>query len=132
AAAHERHLGPAVLAEHRDLALGTAIDPLRAAVVARQVDRVRRAGQELDAVGLDQQVDHERAARLALAVQAVAAVRDERLIRQPVADRATRAAAFPHGSNAICTGYPARSTAMLDGGVIASAVPCDGRARSRP
>ena len=76
-------------AEHPDRVLGTAFigpsvrlasdDPLRAAVISRNVDRPRLTRGHLDAVGLDQQVDHKGAAGLPLAVQAVAAMDDERL-----------------------------------------------------
>ena len=91
-AAHEPHLRPRVLAEDRDLAGRAPVDPLHAAVVARHVDRLRRARQELDAVGLDQQVDDEGASGLALAVQAVTAMREERIGRKPVANRSAGAA----------------------------------------
>jgi hypothetical protein len=43
----------------------------------RHRDRLRIAGQQLPAVGLDQHIDHERTPRLALAGQAVAAVDEE-------------------------------------------------------
>ncbi len=62
------------------------MDPLCGAVVARRVDRFGPSGQQLDPVGLHEQVDHERAAGLPLAVQTVTAVHEERLRRQPVAD----------------------------------------------
>src|SRR4029079_15441174 len=70
------------------------------AVVARHVDRLRVAGEELDPVGLDQQVDDEGAAGLALAVQAVAAVDEERIRAEVVADRPARTPAFAdaHGA----------------------------------
>jgi len=77
------------------LALRAPIDPLRAPVVARRVDRLRLTGEQLDALGLDDQVDHERAPRLALAVEAVAAVRDQRLGGEAVANRSAGATAFP-------------------------------------
>ena len=57
------------------------------------------AAQHLDAVALDQQVDHERAAGLPLAAQAVAAVHEEGLGRQPVADLPTRATTFHDGES---------------------------------
>jgi hypothetical protein len=68
------------------------VDPLLAAVVARHVHRLRPSGEQLDAVGLDQQVDHEGAARLPLTVQAVAAMDEERLGRQPIANGSAAAA----------------------------------------
>jgi hypothetical protein len=76
------------------LAVGAAVDPLHAAVVARHVDRLRVAGEHLDAIGLDQQVDHECAAGLALAVPAVTAVREERLVGEAIADRTAGTATF--------------------------------------
>src|SRR5689334_16190830 len=93
-AADEPHRRMAVGAEDRHLADGAAEDRLDAAVVAGNVHGPRVAGDELDPVGLDQQVDDERAAGLALAVQAVAAVGEEGIRRQPVADGAARAPAF--------------------------------------
>jgi hypothetical protein len=67
--------------EHCNLAGGAAKDSLRAAVVARRVDRMRLTGQHLNPVRLDKHVDHERAAGLPLAVQTVAAIDEERLCR---------------------------------------------------
>ena len=43
-----------VLAEDRDLAGWTTKDPLRASVVARHVDRLRGACEQLDTVGFSQ------------------------------------------------------------------------------
>jgi hypothetical protein len=82
------------VAEDRDLAARAAEDPLRAPVVARYLDRVRPPRGQLHAVGLDQQVDHEGAAGLALAVQAVAAMDEQRLGRKPVPNRAARTPAL--------------------------------------
>jgi hypothetical protein len=95
AATDEEHLRTPILAEERDLAIGTAEDPLPAAIIARNADRLRLSCQNLDVAGLDQQVDHERAARLPLTALAVAAVDEERLRRQAVAHAAARASAFP-------------------------------------
>jgi hypothetical protein len=78
----------------RRLARRTAPDRLHRAVVARNVDGLRLAGEQFHAVGLNQHVDDERAAGLPLTVQAVAAVHEERFGRQAVADGPTRAAAF--------------------------------------
>jgi hypothetical protein len=75
-AANVTQLGASVLAEHRNLAGRTSEDPLFAAVFARHVDRLRDPNEQLDAVGLDHQVDHERASGLPLAVQAMTAMRD--------------------------------------------------------
>ena len=94
AAADEPHLGASVLAEDRHLAGRTAEDPLLAAVVARHVDRLRVAGEQLHAVGLDQQVDDEGASGLPLAVQAMTAVREERIGRQ-AGSEALRSRSFP-------------------------------------
>jgi hypothetical protein len=53
AAADEPHPSVAVLAEDRHLAAWTTEDPLQAAVVARHVDRLRGACDQLNTVGLD-------------------------------------------------------------------------------
>ena len=45
-----------VLAEHRDLTAPTAEDPLHAAIVARHLDGFRCRREDLDAIGLDQQL----------------------------------------------------------------------------
>src|SRR5207249_1682698 len=55
------------------------------------VDRLRIVREQLHSVGLDQQVDHEGASGLPLAVQAMTAMREEWIGRQPVANRSTRA-----------------------------------------
>jgi hypothetical protein len=49
--------------------------------------RLRLTREHLDAIRLEQQVDDERASRLPLAVQAVTAIDEHRLGRQPVANR---------------------------------------------
>jgi hypothetical protein len=82
-------------AVHRHAAGRAAEDPLLLASAPRDRDGLGLAGEELDAIRLDQDVDSERAPRLALAVQAVAAVDEQGLGRQPVADGPARAAAFP-------------------------------------
>jgi hypothetical protein len=69
-------------------------DALRAAVVARRVDRDGRALDDRHSVGRDEQVDDERSPGLALAVPAVTAVHEHRLGLDPIADRAARAPAF--------------------------------------
>jgi hypothetical protein len=74
AAADEEHVGAPVVAVHRDLTRRAAVDALLAAVVAGNVHRLRLLAEQLDAVRLDEQVDHDRAPGLSLAVQAVAAV----------------------------------------------------------
>src|SRR5207237_5446397 len=106
ARANKAHRGASVLAEDRDLTGRAAVDPLVAAVVAGHVDRLRVAGEQLDAVTLDQHVDDEGASRLPLAVQAVAAMDEERVGRQPVANRSATAATFQ------CSAHGGESTAL--------------------
>ena len=77
--ANEPHLAPAVLAKDGDLTPRTAMDALDAAVVARDVDAARRSRQDLHASCLDEEVDNEGAARLALTIQTVAAVHEQRI-----------------------------------------------------
>src|SRR5207248_2861084 len=55
--------------------------------------------QQLHPIGLDQDVDDERASGLSLAVQAVAAVGDQGARGQPVANRSARAAALEWGAH---------------------------------
>jgi hypothetical protein len=52
-AADEAHFRRAVLAEDRHLTLRAPKDPLRTAVVAGRVDRLRRSREHLYAVSLD-------------------------------------------------------------------------------
>lgn len=92
-AADEAHVGMAVLAEDGHLAVAAAKDPLNAAVVAREVEGLRRACEERDALTFDDEVDHERAAGLALTVQAVAAMNEHRVRFEPVAKCSARAPA---------------------------------------
>jgi hypothetical protein len=82
------------VAEHRHLADRTTEDLLLAAVVARHVHLLRLSSEQLDTVALDQQVDDERAAGLPLAIQAMTAVDEERLGRQPIANFPARAPTF--------------------------------------
>jgi hypothetical protein len=70
------------------------VDPLRAPVVARDVDDVKVALEELESVGFDQRVDHERAPGLPLAIQAMAAVNDHRLAHEAIPHASARAASF--------------------------------------
>jgi hypothetical protein len=65
-----------VLAENRHLAGRTSKDPLLTAVVARRLDRLWVTCEQLDSIGLDQQVDNERAPGLPLTVQAMTAVNE--------------------------------------------------------
>jgi hypothetical protein len=87
AAADEPHVWVSVVAEDRDLVGQAAEDLLLASVVARHVDRLRVAREQLHTVGLDQQVDDERVSGLSLVVQTVTAMREERIGRKPVANR---------------------------------------------
>jgi hypothetical protein len=101
AAANEPHLRTAVLAEDRHLAGRTSEDPLVAAVVARHVYWLRDAREQLHTVGLDQQVDDESASGLSLAVQAVTAMREERIGHKPVANRSAGAATLTWGAHVL-------------------------------
>ncbi len=84
----------AVVAPDGDLADRAAVDVVRAAALGGHRDRHRLAGEDLDAIRLDQRVDREGAAGVPLAVGAVAAVHEHRVRGQPVADRAAVAGAF--------------------------------------
>ena len=86
-AANEPDFRTAVLAEDRHLAGRTSENQLLAAVVARHLHGLRRGPEQLHTVALDQQVDDERASGLSLAVQAVTAMREERIGRESVANR---------------------------------------------
>ncbi len=70
------------------------MDVMRAARRGRDGHRLRRAGQQFDPVGLVDGVQHEGAAGLALAVEAMAAVHEHGRIGQPITHLATGAAAF--------------------------------------
>ena len=89
-----RILGARVLAEDRDLARRATPDHLRLPAAARHGNRLRLAGEELHPVGLDQEVDDERAARLSLAVQAMTAVHEEWFGNEPIADCSAGATTF--------------------------------------
>jgi hypothetical protein len=88
AGAHEAEFrsGARIDAPQRHLAHRAAADPLPLATERRRVDDLRRAGQELDPVGLDQGVEHEGRASLALAPAAVAAMDEQRPAGQAVAN----------------------------------------------
>jgi hypothetical protein len=77
ACAHEPHAGSTVLAEDCDLAARAAEDSLRAAIVTRHVDWLRSNREDVNALCLDQQIDDERAAGLALTVEAMAAMDEQ-------------------------------------------------------
>src|SRR5829696_192548 len=102
-APYEAHFRTPVLAEDRHLTFRAPKDPLRAAVVAGRVHRLRRSREHLYAVSLDQQVDDESAAGLTLTVQAVAAMNEHRLRPEPVPDRAARASTVKLNAHA---GHP--------------------------
>src|SRR5689334_1800042 len=74
------------------LAARATKDLLRRSVVARHVDELWLPCQDLDAVERDQRVDDEGAARLPLAIEAMAAVHEERIARQSVANGSACAA----------------------------------------
>src|SRR5215213_10203993 len=99
AGANEPDLATRVLAVERHLARRAPPDPLLLAAATRDGDGLRLAGEKLHSVGLDQDVDHERAARLSLAVQAVAAVDEEGIGREAVANGAAGTTAVEgHGT----------------------------------
>src|SRR5437660_3404613 len=110
----------AVAAEDRHLADRAAEDPLLLSAAARYVDRVRLAREELDPVGLDQQVDDERTSGLPLAVQAVTAMCKERLRPKPIANLPAGAAAFKHvGHNLLLVDrVRASGERVLEGGSV--------------
>src|SRR6185437_4272582 len=81
-----------------DLAGRAAPDLLLLAAASRDGDGDRLLPEQLDPVGLDEDVDHERATGLLLTVEAVTAMDEERLRRQAVADRAARATAGQAGT----------------------------------
>jgi hypothetical protein len=136
AAADEPHACVSVMAEDRHLAGWTTEDPLHAAVVARNVDRLWCACEQLYAVGLDQQVDDESASGLPLAIQAVTAVREERIGRKPVANRSAGAATLTWDVHDLllederrsldCTPFPWRIMLASEPGHL-STVPHNGR-----
>jgi hypothetical protein len=97
--ANEPDLAARVLAEDRYLAGRATPDLLLLASAARHGDRLRLAGEELHSVGLDQQVDDECAPGLSLTVQAMTAMREERVGCEPVADRSARAATLKWGAH---------------------------------
>ena len=93
----EADLTTRVLAEDRYLAGWATPDLLLLAAAAGNGDRLRLSGEELDSVGLDQDVDDESAPGLPLTVQAVTAVDKERIGREAVAKRPAGAAALEWG-----------------------------------
>jgi hypothetical protein len=99
-AADEAHAGSRVAAEDRDLARRAAEDPLLRLGAARDVDRRRVTREQLYAISLDQQVDDEGATGLPLAVEAVAAVDEERIGREAIPNGATRTTALANSGQA--------------------------------
>jgi hypothetical protein len=79
ASTDEPHFWPGVLAEDRDLTARATKDPLNAAVVAGNIDRLGRSGENLNTLCLNQQIDDEGAARLTLTVQTMAAMNEQGL-----------------------------------------------------
>jgi hypothetical protein len=94
ARAHIPHLGSSVFAENRNLASRTAEDSLRAAIVARYLDRLRSPSDDLHTVSLDHQIDHKCASSLALTVQTMTAMDEKGIGLEPIPNRAARAAPF--------------------------------------
>jgi hypothetical protein len=77
ASAHEPHPRSTVCAEYGDPTARTAEDPLHTAVITRHLDWLWCNCEDLDALRLDQQIDDEGAAGLALAVQAMTAMNEQ-------------------------------------------------------
>ena len=103
--AHEPQLGSSVLAEDRHLAGWTTEDPLRAAVVAWDLDRLRIPSDQLHAACLDDQIDHKGASSLALTVQAMTAMDEERIGLKSVPNRAAGTAAFTKRAHGVFLEY---------------------------
>src|SRR5436309_2913745 len=83
--ANKAQLGTAaVIAPQGRLADGAAMDVMRAAAVGGHGDDLEIAAPLLDAIGLDQRVDHEGASRLALAIMTVTAMDEHRLRGEPI------------------------------------------------
>jgi hypothetical protein len=80
-AAHEPDLRSTIFAEDGDLTARATEDPLRATVVTRHIDRLRRCRQNLNPLCLDEQIDHEGAASLTLTVQTMTAMNKQRFRR---------------------------------------------------
>src|SRR5438046_3480955 len=91
--AHEPEIGLApVVAPEGGLTLGAAVDVVRT-VLARHRHGYRLATEQLDRLSLDDRVEYECAARHALAVVAMTAVNEHRLVEEPVTDGSAGAAA---------------------------------------
>ena len=98
--AYEPEIGPApVVAPDGGLTPGAAVDVVRT-VLARHRHGYRLAAQQLDRLSLDNRVEYERAARQPLAVVAMTAVNEHRLVDELVADGSAGAAA----SDFLCHG----------------------------
>src|SRR3546814_4516566 len=82
------------MAPQRYPAAGAAHDLLSLAAAGRRVDGVRLAAKQFDTGGLDHRVERERAAGLALAPAAVAAMHEQRHRGEAVAHGAAGATAF--------------------------------------
>src|SRR5262249_13513804 len=91
--ADERHARARVVAVDSDLARRAAPDLLLLAAAPRDGNGLRFLSQQLHPIRLDQDVDHERAPGLLLAVEAVTAVHEERLRRHAEAAGAPEATA---------------------------------------
>ena len=85
----------AVVAPERDLAGGAAQDRLPLAAERRRLDAFRRGlADQFHPVRLDHRVEGEGTAGFALAPAAMAAVDNDGVVQQPVADLTAGAAAF--------------------------------------
>src|SRR3546814_18529715 len=82
------------MAPQRYPAAGAAHDLLSLAAAGRRVDGVRLAAEQFDTGGLDHRVERERAAGLALAPAAVAAMHEQRHRGEAVAHGAAGVPAF--------------------------------------
>src|SRR5690349_19701220 len=83
-----------VVAPDGDLAARAAHDALALAAVTRSGHPLRLSAKRHETGGLDQGIEHEGTAGLALAPATVTTVHDERSARQPVADGTAGAAAL--------------------------------------
>src|SRR4029450_5441139 len=85
---------PRIVAPDRDPAARATRDELAGVACRRRVDQLGRTAQQPDALRLDQGVERERRAALALAPGAMAAVHEERPAGKAKAHGAARASAL--------------------------------------
>ncbi len=74
---------------------------MRPAAVGRHADGLGLSREKRQATGLDERVEHEGAARLPLAVAAVAAMDEHRRRFEPIPNRAAGAAAFETSGHSV-------------------------------